>query len=173
MSLLFVVTLVANMMPNLGITNGVQTDGFNYRIPPMWSPENEAYSILAYVTYLTLWVMITYLHSHQQAGAIIMRLRASARELGVTITPQEIMNGGIINGVALGPVSYIITGLHNRLALLNEEARLSAMTDMLAFARRPHETISSRLSRYEVVRQRAAAEGQFVMSMEGCSLHTL
>ena len=86
-----------------------------------------------------------------------MRLRGSARDIGRTITANEIMNGGVINGIADAPLSYITAGLHARFALLDEEARLAAMTEMLAFARRPHERIHSRLSRYEVVRQRAAA----------------
>ena len=47
------------------------------------------------------------------------------------------------------------------------------MTEMLAFARRPGETINALLARYEIVRQRAATEGQFVMSIEGCSLQVL
>ena len=80
------------------------------------------------------------------------------------------MHGGIINGQQLAPVSHLITGLHTRFALLDEESRLSAMTDMLAFSRRPRDGQNALLSRYEVVRQRAAAEGQFVMSIEGCSL---
>ena len=44
---------------------------------------------------------------------------------------------------------------------------------MLAFARRPGEHINDLLARYEVVRQRAATEGQFVMSIEGMSLQLL
>ena len=134
---------------------------------------NDGYSFRAYVTDLTLWVMLTDLQPHQQAAAVIMRLRGSARELGRTITADEIMNGGVINGQALGPVPYIIAGLQARFALLDEEARLAAMTEMLAFARSPHESINSLLSRYEVVRSRVAAEGQFVMSIEGCSLQLL
>ena len=83
------------------------------------------------------------------------------------------MNGGRIHGQDLDPVLYIIAGLHNRFALLDEEARLSAMTEMLAFARTPNEDINALLSRYEVVRQRPAAEGQLVMSIEGMPLQIL
>ena len=39
---------------------------------------------------------------------------------------------------------------------------MSAMTEMLAFARRPGENVNSLLAFYETVRQRAALEGQFV-----------
>ena len=44
---------------------------------------------------------------------------------------------------------------------------------MLAFTRRPGESINALLARYEIVRQRAATEGQFVMSVEGCALQLL
>ena len=47
------------------------------------------------------------------------------------------------------------------------------MTEMLAFTRRPGESINALLARYEIVRQRAATEGQFVMSVEGCALQLL
>ena len=81
-------------------------------MPPDWNPERESYSCRAYVTDLTLWVMLTDLQPHQQAGAMTMRLRGSARELGRTITPNEVVHGGIINGVQYNSVSYIIAGLH-------------------------------------------------------------
>ena len=80
------------------------------------------------------------------------------------ITPQEMMNGGILNGVAVDAVTYLLGSLHAKFSALEEESRLTAMTDMLAFARRPSESINAVLARYEVVRQRAALEGQFVMS---------
>ena len=45
--------------------------------------------------------------------------------------------------------------------------------ELMAFARKPGENVNSLLSRYETVRQRAALEGQFVMSVEGCSVQIL
>ncbi len=46
-------------------------------------------------------------------------------------------------------------------------------TEMLAFSRRSGESINALLARYEIVRQRAPTEGQFVMSIEGCALQIL
>ena len=48
-----------------------------------------------------------------------------------------------------------------------------AMTEMLAFARRPGENVTSLLARYETVRQRAALQGQFVITVAGCSFQIL
>ena len=47
------------------------------------------------------------------------------------------------------------------------------MIEMLGFSRRPNEGISALLARYETVRQRAAVEGQFIMSFQGCALQLL
>ena len=44
---------------------------------------------------------------------------------------------------------------------------------MLSFSRRRNENISALLALYETVRQRAAVEGQFIMSIEGCALQLL
>ena len=67
----------------------------------------------------------------------------------------------------------MIRRLQERFGPLQEESRLTAMTEMLAFTRRPGESVSALLMRYDVVRQRAAAEGEFVMNIQGCSLQLL
>ncbi len=60
-----------------------------------------------------------------------------------------------------------------RFGQLDDETRLASMNEFLAFARRPGENINALLTRYEVVRQRAAHEGNFVMTIEGCALQVL
>ena len=149
-------------------------ENFSYRMPPAWSPEQDhSYSFRAYMTDLSLWVMLTDLAPHQQAAAIIMRLGGQARELARMISPQELMGGGVRNGQLLDPVTYLLGALQMRFSNLDEETRLLSMTEMLAFARRPGENINAMLARYEVVRQRAANEGRFVMSIEDCALQVL
>ncbi len=146
-----------------------------YRVPPAWSPENENhYSFRAYMTDLAFWIILTDLHPHQQAAAIITRLGGSARELARMITPQELIHGGVTsNGQQVDPVTYLLTSLHERYAQLEEESRLTVMNDMINFQRNPGESINSLLTRYETVRMRAAVEGQFVMSIEGNALQLL
>ena len=65
------------------------------------------------------------------------------------------MQGGVLNGFAVDAVTYLLGSLHARFSAL-EESRLTAMTEMLAFARRHGEGINELLARYDVVRQRAA-----------------
>ena len=147
---------------------------FNHRRPPTWGPEIErTYSFRAFITDLMHWVMLTDLLPHQQAAAILMRLTGSARELTRSMTGDEIMNGAMYEGVFHDPVSYIIAGLRGRFGQLDEETRLAAMTEMLAFTRHPQENINQVLSRYELVRGRARDEGNFVMSVEGAALQLL
>ena len=118
--------------------------------------------------------MMTDLAPYQQVASVILRLSGAAKELARTLTPNEIMNGGISpTGVQLDPLSYLVVGLHARFAPLGEETRLQAMTDLLSFGRRGGEGINQVLTRYEIVRQRARTEGLFVMSTEGCALQLL
>ena len=168
------ILIVCYMMQGAGQQGLAPARDFNYRIPPAWSPDMEhTYSFRAYMTDISIWVMLTDLLPHQQAAAIVMRLGGAAREMARMITPQELTVGGIRNGVQMDPVTYLLAGIHARFAALEEESRLSCMTEMLAFQRKPHESINALLARYEIVRQRAAIEGQFFMNNEGCSLQLL
>ena len=86
------ISILASMMPQM--TSGSDRNNFNYRIPPSWPPENDhQYSFRAFMTDITLWVMMTDLQPHQQAAAIIMCLGGSAREMARTMTPQELGQG--------------------------------------------------------------------------------
>ncbi len=120
---------------------------FNYRIPPAWTPENEiSYSFRAYMTDMSLWILLTDLQPHQHCAAIIMRLGGAAREMARMMTPQEMTLGGVRNDIAVDPVTLLLSGLHLRFAALEEESRLTSMTEMLSFSRRPNENISARLA---------------------------
>ncbi len=92
---------VSCMMPALQ----QQQDDFNFRVPPRWNPEQEhQYSFRACTTDMMLWSLLTELHPHQQAAAMVMRLGGSAREVTRTLTTDELMFGGDIEGVHYDPV---------------------------------------------------------------------
>ena len=68
-----IVGALCTMMPGQGGVSREQN--FNHRTPPAWSPDMEHhYSFRAYMTDISLWVMLTDLAPHQQCSAIIMRL---------------------------------------------------------------------------------------------------
>ena len=164
------------MVPGLSSGGSGGSRDFNYRIPPAWSPENEHhYSFRAYMTDISQWIILTDLQPHQQCAALIMRLGGAAREMARMITPQEMYHGGSFEpgGEVVDPVTYLLGSLHARFSALEEESSITAMTEMMAFARRPGEHINSLLARYETVRQRAALEGQYVLSVPGCALQLM
>ena len=105
---------VCHMMPGLG-GEGSRTGNFNYRILPAWSPENDNnYSFRAYMTDISLWVMLTDLAPHQQCAAVIMRLGGQARERARMVSPQEIVSGDWRDGALLDPVTYLLGALQLR-----------------------------------------------------------
>ena len=108
------------LMMRAGGTQGPRQDT-NYRIPPFWSPEHsQRYSFRQYSMDLMFWVLLTDLQPHQQIAAIILRLGGAAGELARSMTPQEMFQGGVVNGVQLDPVSYLLNGLQVRFAQLGE-----------------------------------------------------
>ena len=135
------------MMPAGGGGNGNRRET-TYRVPPSWSPETDrSYSLRSYMTEIAIWVMLTDLQPHQQCAAIITRLGGAAREVARMVSPQEIMAGGMRNGVQLDPVSYLLAALQDRFSALAEETRLLSMTEVLAFATMPGESTNALLSR--------------------------
>ena len=55
---------------------------------------------------------------------------------GPTDSPSEMKHGGMVNGQQIGPVAYLMRAIHLKLSALEEESRLTSMTEMLAFTRK-------------------------------------
>ena len=110
------------------------------------------------------------MNAPQQCAAIILQLGGAARELARSLTPNEVFNGGIVNGVLVDPVTYLLHGLQQRFAPLDEESRLRATQDLLSFQRRHNETVDTLLRRFELTSQRAGAAGRGHMPVETASL---
>ena len=140
---------------------------------PREREREREYSFRAWMADLALWTMVTDLAPHQQAASILLALKGAAREHARSYTPQQLRQGGIVGNQHVDPVTFILAGLHARWAPLEEESRLAATTELLAFCRNPGGTVNSVLARYEVCRQRAAIEGQFAMPMQGQMLQLL
>eukprot|EP00971_Amphidinium_carterae_P191460 3798994-Amphidinium_carterae.3 len=138
------------------------------RDPPFWQPgDEERHPFRHYLQDVSLWLLHSELDPVQQCAAIISQLgRLLAREL----SPQEIMYGGLVQGVHLDPVSYLLNALQQRFAPLSEETRLRATSSLLQFQRQNNESVDSLLSRFELVRMRASAEGGGTLGVEPASL---
>ena len=97
---------------------------------------------------------------------VLMNLGGAAYQLINAMPPTELYAGATVNSVPLDPVSNILLKLHHRFAQQDIVTRMSAMSEMLHFRREGGEGINTTLTRFEVIRNRAVTEGQFVMSIE-------
>ena len=141
------------------------------RIPPRYDPANEHnYSFRIYSNDTLHWCMMSDMQPHQQCASIIQRLGGEARELARLMTPQELMNGGQLNGNAVDPVTLLFHALQTRFGPLEEETRMTAVNNLLNFTRRGNERINELLTRFETTRVRAVNEGNFTMSVEGFTM---
>lgn len=152
LTLAILMTVVCHMMP------GAQPN--NVRLPPRWEPGLEdSLPFRTWLQDLLLWTITSDLEPHRQAALIISQLGGAARELARTLTPQEIFQGGMINGQQLDPVSFLIHGLSTRFSPLDDEIRIRAAQDLLHFQRKGNEAVDVLITRFETIRARARTEG--------------
>ena len=128
-TLLAIFSLVFCMMP------GRNRIAYDRRVPPGWDPADErTYSFRAWITDIGLWTYVTDMSPPQQAAAIVLVLGGSAREYARTLPPAQLLQGGIINGQQVDPVSFLLASLRTRYGALEEESRLAAITELMGFA---------------------------------------
>ena len=73
----------------------------------------------------------------------MLSLRGAAKELSRQIPPQVIVQGGVINGTQVDPLTYLMHSLQERFGNLGEEVRIQAVTELMTFQRKHHEPIDS------------------------------
>eukprot|EP00434_Breviolum_minutum_P044271 symbB.v1.2.039526.t1/scaffold6626.1/size16615/2 len=152
LTLAILMTITCHMMPGAHHTST--------RLPPRWEPGLEdSLPFRTWLQDLLLWTITSDLEPHRQAALIISQLGGAARELARTMTPQEIFQGGIVNGQQLDPVSFLIHGLSTRFSPLDDEIRIRAAQDLLHFQRRGNEAVDVLITRFETIRARARTEG--------------
>ena len=129
------------------------------RDPPTWGP-NTGKTFHQWVKEIKLWTLATDMPPHTQAAAIVHNLTGVAKEMAMTLSVDELANGGITDtGVFADPVSYLLHGLHANFGQLDEESKLASMTEIFKFARRPNESTDSLLARFDMVVHRSREEG--------------
>ena len=144
--------------------------GSGYRTPPSWGPEvAERYPFRHWARDVLVWSILTDLDARRKAAAVILQLRGGAQELVRSLPPQAIIAGGVINGTQVDPMTFLMHALSERYSQLGEETRLSAITELMNFARRGRERIDDLITRFDTIRQRANQEGQMTMSVQGLS----
>ena len=133
------------MLARLGGSGGGGGD-LAYRIPLAWAPGKEQrYSFRAWAPYLHVWLMLMDAQLAQQAAwSCAWEVPCAS---WFVASPRKHQQGGIVNGVLLAPIAYIVTGLQQRSAMLDDDHCPTATTQVLAFSRRQGKTIHGTLAR--------------------------
>ena len=105
----------------------------------------------------------------QQGSAVALRLGGAARSLAREIPDVQLRDGAIVDpgdgGGArqLTGLQLLLLALSQSFAPLGDESELRATKDLLGIFRKTGEDIVQTLSRFEVVRRRAATLANFNM----------
>ena len=113
------------MLPNRG--------GGQQRDLPKWDPGNERYSFDMWTRDLHAWTVLVSdcMDSSQQAAAVGLSLRGAAADKYRAMTTQERTQGGVIEGVQVQPLTYLLIHLAFRFAPLGEEQRLMPQNELM------------------------------------------
>ena len=153
--------------------------GNQNRLPPQWGPAMEErpipYLFREWMTDIRLWVTHTDLHPAAQVEMIIPRLSGRASSAVERLSEDERRLGGIINGLQLDPVSFLLESLRIRLdydntirdriiraQLARELDRLMTLRRYQQFVRYPDESIAHMIRRFNLVRLEAIDAGNFL-----------
>ena len=146
-------------------------------------PEMEKrYPFKKYTKDLLLWLMATDIPQERHCATIVLRLTGAAKELAEELTPQQLTSGGNIPAIddrgnpttqQVNAVTYLMHQLQSRFGPLDEEIRLKAVHEWNTFQRRPGESISATLTRFEQIQQRAEHDAGVVQPYETVSYKLL
>ena len=136
-NLILVLALVCHMMPAQGGSSSGTRD------PPGWGPEMAGrYSFSEWTRDLLIWSIAQGdVEPHRQCAMVVRQLRGAAQELGRTLDHNIILNRGMLNGVHVDGMTYLLSILSERYVDLGEEVRLKAITELMQFTRQGNETI--------------------------------
>ena len=75
-----------------------------------------------------LWSIVSELEPARKAAAIQMRLQGTAREFVRSLPMNTIVGGGVINGVQIEPLGFLMHALAERYAHLGEAVSYTHLT---------------------------------------------
>ena len=143
--------------------------GSSHRVPPSWGPEDRK-SFKKWSGEILRWCIVTDLDQPRQAAAVSLQLRGSAAEFVEQMPAQALIQGGMLNGQMVDPMTFLMGHLSQRFAPLQEELRATSMNDLLHFTRHRGESIDNMLIRFDGVVQLAQSNGRLAMPYEGYSM---
>ena len=74
--------------------------------------------------------------------------------------PQAIIAGGLINGVQVDSMTFLMHKLTESYSQLGEETRLSAFTELMSSERDGREPIDQLITRFDIVRHKRTNKGR-------------
>ena len=139
-----------------------------HRAPPAWDPANaNTYSFREWSQDLQTWsIAHPDIAPAQQTANVILQLGGAARNLVRNMSYQDMTVGGMLDGVQVDPMTFLISHLAAHFAPLGEESRLTAMTELMQFQRNPGEAIDALLTRFMGVQHRAQQGANVVPNIE-------
>ncbi|CAK8988411.1 unnamed protein product [Durusdinium trenchii] len=138
------------------------------RTPPSWSPELEgSYPFRQWARDIMLWSIATDMEPARKAASVMLVLKGAAKELSRQIPPQAVVEGGVVNGTPVDPLTFLMHTLQERFGNLGEEVRVQAVTELMSFSRKGNENIDALLVRFDSIRTRAAEQGGAIVSVQG------
>ena len=114
-----------------------------------------------------VWSIYSEMDPMRKAAALVLQLRGGARMLVRALPPQTLIQGGLVNGMQVDPMTYIMHALAERYGELGEEVRMGAIAELFNFSRHGNERIDDLLTRFDCINERAQAEGAMHVSIQG------
>ena len=147
----------------------------NLKIPPAWDPRQaHVYPFSVWTQDIQLWAAATDMDEDRLAPAVVMRLAGTARDLARELDINTLQNGMQIDvGDGNGPqpmsgLAVLLRGLSRKFGPLGIERNIKAIAEFMAFSRLGNEDIDSVLSRFDLLKTRAEAQG-FQINWTGAS----
>ena len=149
---------------------GGNANGGSGQSPPVWGPHmQERYPFREWSRNIMVWSILVDFPPPRKAAWVVMNLRGGAAQLAAAVPPQALINGGLINGVAVDPMTFLMHSLSERYSPLGEETRIAAMADLMNFQRQGQERIDDLITRFDITRQRSQNDGGMGLNVQGCS----
>ena len=169
------VAILAFMVPRGSTEYTHETFGFSTnKVPPKWSPDMEKhYSLETWMKDIMLW-SANAMHEMdvKQLGPLVaMGLGGEARTIAREMDVNELQRGrrNDAQNINLTGLECLLERLENAFGLSQQEQQISAISELLNFARYPQESTDQVLTRFEISREQARIRGRFTMSAPGMS----
>eukprot|EP00438_Fugacium_kawagutii_P024626 Skav212826 [mRNA] locus=scaffold2466:561:3704:- [translate_table: standard] len=140
------------------------------KTPPAWSHEqSHLYSLRAWISDVILWSAATDLEVERQAAAVALQITGTARDLIREIPAGHLRDGVMEQGGHVTGLMLLCRTLAAHYAPLESEIQTRAMSELMSFSRMSGESCDSSLTRFEVLRHRAAQRGGMFMNTTALS----